>query len=58
MAIPVGALTEETINLAKTAFASGPTSQVPGLAKAGINIAQGLVGYNLEAPSKKLFPVD
>jgi hypothetical protein len=53
---PVAAITEETLNIAKAAFGAGP-SAAQGLAKAGYNIAQGLVGINLEAPSKKLFPV-
>jgi hypothetical protein len=54
--IPKGALTEETLLLAKGAFAKGPQAG-PGIQKAGINIVEGLVGVNLEAPSKKLFPV-
>lgn len=54
--IPVGLLTAETLMLAKEAFAKGPQAG-PGLQKSGINIAENLVGINLEAPSKKLFPV-
>lgn len=57
--LPVAAITQETLDLAKAAQKS-PTALVqngPGLIKAGINIAEGLVGINLEAPSKKLFPV-
>lgn len=57
--VPVGAITQETIELAKSAIRS-PQSIVqngPGVYKAGINVAEGLVGINLEAPSKKLFPV-
>lgn len=57
--IPVSAITQETIELAKGAF-KNPSSIVqggPGVYKAGINVAEGLIGINLEAPSKKLFPV-
>jgi hypothetical protein len=54
--IPAGQLTAETLELAKSAFAKGPQTG-PGLQKAGINVAENLVGINLEAPSKKLFPV-
>lgn len=57
--VPAGAITQETLELAKQAFAD-PRSRIgPGLElkKAGINIAENLVGINLEAPSKKLFPV-
>src|SRR4051812_30730755 len=57
--IPVSAITQETIELAKAAHRS-PQSMVqngPGVYKSGINVAEGLVGINLEAPSKKLFPV-
>jgi hypothetical protein len=53
--LPVSAITEETLSLAKAAFGNPQTG--PGLSKAGINIAESLVGINLEAPSKKLFPV-
>ena len=56
MSLPIGAITQETVDLAKNALATKAVT-VPGLQKAGINIAQALVGYNLEAPSKKLFPV-
>lgn len=54
--LPAGAITEETLGLARTAFGQGHQS-AQGLQKAGINIAEGLIGINLEAPSKKLFPV-
>jgi hypothetical protein len=55
--IPMGAITAETLELAKAAFGRGPTLVPGGLQKAGINLAENLVGINLEAPSKKLFPV-
>lgn len=51
----VAAITDETLQLAKSAFMAGPSG--PGLQKAGFNIAENLQGINLEAPSKKLFPV-
>jgi hypothetical protein len=54
--VQASAITAETLEMAKAAFAKGP-SVGPGLQKAGINIAENLVGINLEAPSKKLFPV-
>lgn len=57
--LPIAAITAETLELAKAAIRN-PESLVrngPGLMKSGINIAEGLVGINLEAPSKKLFPV-
>lgn len=54
--IPKGLITAETLDLAKASLAEGPQTG-PGLRKAGINIAENLVGINLEAPSKKLFPV-
>jgi len=53
----ISAITQETIDLAKAAIAAGPSVAGAGLAKAGINVATGLIGINLEAPSKKLFPV-
>lgn len=53
---PGAAVTAETLEMAKSLFAQGPQAG-PGLRKAGINIAEGLLGVNLEAPSKKLFPV-
>jgi hypothetical protein len=49
-------VTEETLALAKAAFGMDRVAG-PGLMKAGINIAENLLGINLEAPSKKLFPV-
>ncbi len=53
-----GAITQETLELAKQTFADPRTRVAPGaLQKAGINIAENLVGISLEAPSKKLFPV-
>lgn len=55
--LPMAAITEETLAMAKAAFGAGGTPNGPGLMKAGINIAEGLIGINLEAPSKKLFPV-
>jgi len=55
--IPAGMVTEETLNLAKQAQGKMAPPNGPGLQKGGINIAEGLVGINLEAPSKKLFPV-
>jgi hypothetical protein len=51
----VAAITDETLALAKSAFSAGPSG--PGIQKAGWNIAENLQGINLEAPSKKLFPV-
>lgn len=56
MLIPAGAITAETLELAKAALAKGPTL-VPGGLQKGISLAENLVGINLEAPSKKLFPV-
>ncbi len=55
--IPVAAITAETIALAKGAQLGKMPPSGPGLSKTGINIAEALVGINLEAPSKKLFPV-
>jgi hypothetical protein len=50
-------ITQETIDLAKDAFNKGPQIQPGEVRKAGLNLAENLVGINLEAPSKKLFPV-
>jgi hypothetical protein len=47
------AVVKETLDLVKGALQAGATDPV---AKA-ITQATGLVAYNLEAPSKKLFPV-
>ena len=55
--VPAGAITAETIQLAKEALSNPQPVNGPGLRKAGFNIAEGLEGVNLEAPSKKLFPV-
>lgn len=56
--LPVAAITAETLELAKAAFKQpGQVAPGPGIMKSGINVAEGLVGINLEAPSKKLFPV-
>lgn len=52
---PKAQITQETLEAAKAAFAS--PSPALSLQKAGINIAENLIGINLEAPSKKLFPV-
>jgi hypothetical protein len=44
--------TQETLNMMK-----GAQGNPLDLAKAGINVAQGLVGYSLESPAKLLYPV-
>lgn len=54
---PSAQVTEETLQLARQAFSKGMLPSAMPLQKAGYNIAQGLEGYLLEAPSKKLFPV-
>jgi hypothetical protein len=50
---------QEVMDLAKQAFAAGPNVSVlgPGVQKAGITTALGITGFDLEGPSKKLFPV-
>ena len=51
MRSPIAQLSDETIALAKSAFATNSIEKA--ITVAGMN----LVGYNLEAPSKKLYPV-
>lgn len=55
--IPAGLVTSETLELAKQAQLTKGVPTGPGLSKSGISLAEGLTGYNLEAPAKKLFPV-
>jgi hypothetical protein len=54
--IPVAAVTEETLQLAKTAFDGGGDPTARPLRKT-YDTSLNLIGVNLEAPSKKLFPV-
>lgn len=51
MRAPIANLTDETIALTKSAFSTNSIEKA--ITVAGMN----LVGYNLEAPSKKLYPV-
>ncbi|NBT24981.1 MAG: hypothetical protein EBT09_00185 [Actinobacteria bacterium] len=51
MRTPIAHLTDETIALTKSAFSTNSIEKA--ITVAGMN----LVGYNLEAPSKKLYPV-
>lgn len=49
-------ITQETIDLAKEAFGQGQALAKDNTTQ-GYNQNTGLIGYSLEAPSKKLFPV-
>lgn len=50
-------ISQETIDLAKQAFANGPTALAKDATTTGITVGTGLVGYELEAPAKSLYPV-
>lgn len=54
--VPTREITEETLQLAKGAFTDPSAIDSRPLRKT-YDVATGLVGVNLEAPSKKLFPV-
>lgn len=50
-------VTPETLEAVKAALAANPAELAKATTTSGITTASGLYGYNLEAPSKKLFPV-
>lgn len=58
MLLPVPEITEETLQMAKSAFGN-PDAQDPNARplRKTWDTSLGIVGVNLEAPSKKLFPV-
>ena len=55
-------ITEETLAMAQGILATGPrsfrTGEPPPPGMKAIDIATGLYGYSLEAPAKKLYPVE
>ena len=53
-AVDLNSITQETIDLAKAAMAEAAN----GVQKTGITEATGLHGVDLEAPSKKTYPVN
>ena len=59
----IGTVSQDTLDAVRKAMAAGPTVAPNGdilqkdASTAGITVATGIYGVNLEGPSKKLFPV-